>query len=123
MSWGSTDEIYPGCQCVYTSQESSLWGIILKKIDVRSIFNPVLFWDAAEIDPDEHYMYVIARVLDFGNEKDIRKLLELYSLEKIAEVVRRRRGLLPQTGKFWAVKLGIPLEEVACLRKYYPKKD
>ena len=90
--------------------------------DVRSIFPPSLFWDAEDIDVTKHSGYIIARVLDYGNEKDIKKLLDIYSNEEIARVVKTRRGLLPKTGKYWAVKLNIPLTEVACLKKYYQNK-
>ena len=65
---------------------------------------------------------LIARILDYGDIKDLRKLLELYPREEIIKVVKTRRGLLPKTGKYWAVKLDIPFEEVACLRKHYQKK-
>ena len=90
--------------------------------DVKSIFPLFLFWDAEDIDVTNHFGYIIARVLDYGNEKDIKKLLDIYSNEEIARVVKTRRGLLPKTGKYWAVKLNIPLTEVACLKKYYQNK-
>ncbi len=47
--------------------------------DAKSIFDPTLFWDAREIDIRRHAEYVIARVLDFGDEKDVKKLREMYS--------------------------------------------
>ena len=87
--------------------------------NVKSIFSRSLFSDAEEIDLSKHAGYIIARVLDYGNEKDIKKLLGIYPKEEIARVVKTRRGLLPKTGKYWAIKLNIPLTEVACLRKYY----
>ena len=92
----------------------------MRKTDIKSIFGPALFWDAGEVDAVEHSAYIIARVLDYGDMEDVRKLRELYPDGKIIEVIRTRRGLLPKTGKYWAVKLSVPLEEVACLRKYYP---
>jgi len=95
----------------------------LKKPDIKSIFNPSLFWDAVEIDAAEHAVYVIARVLDFGDIEDVHMLRKIYPDEKIIETIRTRRSLLPKTGKYWAVKLNIPLEEVPCLRKYYPPKQ
>jgi len=94
----------------------------MSKTDIKSIFSPSLFWDAGEIDSSEHAVYVIARILDYGNTEDVRALRRLYSNEKIVETVRTRRNLLPKTGKYWAVKLNIPLEEVPCLKKYYHPK-
>jgi hypothetical protein len=94
----------------------------MSKPDIKSIFGPSLFWDAGEIDADEHAVSVIARILDYGDLEDVRALRGLYSDEKIVETVRTRRDLLPKTGKYWAVKLNIPLEEVPCLKKYYHPK-
>lgn len=94
----------------------------MSKTDIKSIFSPSHFWDAGEIDTAEHAVYVIARILDYGDMEDVRKLRELYPDEKIVETVRTRRNLLPKTGKYWAVKLNIPLEEVPCLKKYYHLK-
>lgn len=94
----------------------------MSKTDIKSIFSPSHFWDAGEIDAVQHAAYVIARVLDFGNIEDVHALRKIYPDEKIVETVRTRRNLLPKTGKYWAVKLNIPLEEVPCLKKYYHLK-
>ncbi len=93
----------------------------MKKIDVASIFSPVLFWDAEKIDAEKNAGYIISRVLDFGDIKDVHALQKRYSTDEIAQVVRTRRGISPKTGKFWAIKLGIPINEVACLRKFFQK--
>jgi hypothetical protein len=90
--------------------------------NIKTIFRPSLFWDADEIDSVKHAAYIISRVLDFGNMEDIRELRKLYPDEKIGQVVRTRRGLSPRAGKYWAVKFGIPLSEVSCLKTYYPKE-
>ena len=89
--------------------------------DIKSIFNPVLFWDAEQIDLKKNAGYIISRVLDFGDIEDVHALQKLYSADEIAHVIRTRRGISPKTGKFWAIKLGIPINEVACLRKSFPK--
>ena len=94
----------------------------MNKTNIKSIFRPSLFWDASEIDVVQHAAYVTARVLDFGNIEGIHALRKIYPDEKIVETVRTRRNLLPKTGKYWAVKLNIPLEEVPCLKKYYHPK-
>lgn len=94
----------------------------MKKSKIKSLFRPSLFWDADEIDEAQHAAYVIARVLDYGDMKDVRMLRKIYPDKKIIEVIRTRRGLFPKTGKYWAIKFDIPLTEVSCLRKYYPKE-
>jgi len=92
------------------------------KANIKALFRPSFFWDADEIDADKHAAYVIGRILDYGDFDDIAVLRKLYPDEKIIEVVRTRRGLIPQTGKYWAVKFNIPFNEVSCLRKYYPRE-
>lgn len=79
--------------------------------DVKLIFDPTLFWDAEAIDAERHADYIIARVLDFGDEMDVMKLREIYSDDELINVVRTRRGLLPITKRFWSVYFNIPLRE------------
>jgi len=90
-------------------------------VDIKAIFRSSLFWDADEIDSEKHAAYVISRVLEWGDIDDIHTLRRIYDDDQITHVIRKRRGISPQTGKFWAVKLGIPFAEVSCLKKYYPK--
>ncbi len=75
--------------------------------DAKDLFNSTLFWDARDIDLDRHAAYVIARVLDFGDEKDLKKLREIYSDTQLIAVVKKSRGLLPITRRFWSVYFGI----------------
>lgn len=91
----------------------------IKKNHPKAIFNPVLFWDAEDIDIERHAGYIIARILDYGDEKDIKTLRAIYPDEKIIESIKKRRGLMPQTAKFWALHFNIPLKEIACLKMYY----
>jgi hypothetical protein len=43
--------------------------------NIKSIFNPVLFWDAEHIDSKKNAGYIISRVLDLGDIKDVHILL------------------------------------------------
>ena len=61
--------------------------LYMPKVNIKSIFRPSLFWDADEIDADKHVAYVIARVLDYGDVEDVRKIRELYPDEKIIEAI------------------------------------
>ncbi len=40
----------------------------------KKIFNSNLFWDAEDIDIEQHAAYIISRVLDYGNEKALKNL-------------------------------------------------
>jgi hypothetical protein len=89
------------------------------KNNPKEIFNPTLFWDAEDIDIGKNAGYIISRVLNLGDEKDIKTLKAIYSDEEIIEVIKRRRGLMPQTAKFWAHYFNIPFKEIICLRMCY----
>jgi hypothetical protein len=75
----------------------------LNDYDPKAVFGPGLFWDAGEIDFTGHSNYIIARILDYGDEKDLKKLRELYSDEELINVVKKRRGLHPMTRRYWSV--------------------
>jgi len=77
--------------------------------DPKLLFDPTLFWDVEIIDIDRHADYVIARVLNFGDEKDLKNLRELYSDDRLISVIKNRRALLPITRRFWSVYFNISL--------------
>jgi len=77
--------------------------------DARRLFDSTLFWDAESVDIEQHADYIIGRVLDFGDEKDLKTLREIYADEKLIGVVKERRGLLSMTRRFWSVYFNITL--------------
>ena len=80
--------------------------------DAKLIFDPTLFWDAESVDIEQHAEYIIARVLDFGDEKDLKTLRGIYADKKLIGVVRKRKGLLSMTRRFWSVYFNITLPEL-----------
>ncbi len=66
-------------------------------------FRQSLFWDVdpKTIDPKKHATYIIERILDFGNDKEVRWMWEKYPRTKIRSVVDRSRVLHPQTRALW----------------------
>lgn len=66
-------------------------------------FRPSLFWDVdpKTIDPKKHAVYIIERVLDFGNDKEMRWLWYSYPNSLIRQVVNTSRVLHPQTRALW----------------------
>jgi len=93
-------------------QGKTLTEIKIESIkDAKKIFDPTLFWDAESVNIEQHAVYIIARVLDFGDEKDVKRLREIYSDDELINVIRTRKGLLPITKRFWSVYFNIPLRE------------
>ena len=59
--------------------------------------NKNLFWDVSAVNIDKDYVYIIERVLCYGNQDDFSWLLKNYSLEKIKEVFLSSRNFDPKT--------------------------
>ena len=68
-----------------------------------------LFWDVdpATIDPEKHARYIIERVLDFGNDQEVRWMWRYYDHSLIKETLLKSRSLLPQTRTFWNLLISI----------------
>ena len=68
-------------------------------------FRPELFWDVdpKTIDPKKHARYIIERILDFGNEGELRWLARRYSRRLIKETIRKSRVLDPKSKSLWVL--------------------
>ena len=68
-------------------------------------FRQSLFWDVnpATIDPKKHAVYIIERILDFGNEKEVRWMMHYYSRRLIARVVKKSRVIDVKSRSLWSL--------------------
>lgn len=66
-------------------------------------FRQTLFWDVdpKTIDPKKHAVYIIERVLDFGNDDEVRWMWHYYSRQLIRKVAKTSRVLHPPTRSLW----------------------
>ena len=66
-------------------------------------FRQTLFWDVdpTTIDSEKNAKYIIERVLEFGNDEEVRWMWSYYSSELIYDVVENRRGLRPTVRPLW----------------------
>lgn len=89
--------------------------------NVKKLFEPALFWDARarDIDLKKHSHYVIERILNYGNSKDLKRLRDIYSDQELIEVVKTNRAIIPKTAIFWATYFNIPLEDIKCLKRRF----
>ncbi|MCK8622896.1 DUF6922 domain-containing protein [Prevotella sp. E13-27] len=62
-----------------------------------SKFSPNLFWDIDEsqLMMDDHSLYIIQRVLEYGQMDDWRLINKYYGLERITEECKKMRTLDP----------------------------
>ncbi|MBI2623907.1 hypothetical protein HYW67_00215 [Candidatus Parcubacteria bacterium] len=68
-------------------------------------FRQSLFWDVdpKTIHPKRHARYIIERILDFGNDREVRWLWQTYPRTLIAEVVQHSRVLHNQSRALWTL--------------------
>ena len=66
-------------------------------------FRPSLFWDAdpKSIDPKRHARYIIERILDFGDEKEVRWMARTYSRRLIQDTIDRSRVIHEKSRSLW----------------------
>jgi len=62
-----------------------------------------LFWDTKpeNIDKEKNKCYIIERVLEFGDDKEVRMVFQEYKKEDIFNVANNSRSLSPQTKALW----------------------
>ncbi len=68
------------------------------------IFRQTLFWDVdpKTIDPEKHAKYIIERILDFGDEKEVHWLSYQYPVSLIRDVVKYSRVLHDKSRALWS---------------------
>lgn len=70
-------------------------------------FRPQLFWDTSpdKIDTQKNAQYIIERILDFGNDEEVKWLWNFYDKPFIKKVVVKSRSLMPKTKNLWMLLL------------------
>jgi len=70
-------------------------------------FREGLFWDTnpANIDTEKNAQYIIERVLDFGNDKEVSWLYHFYGKSFIKKIVAKSRSLRLETKNLWMLLL------------------
>ncbi len=70
-------------------------------------FRQTLFWDTnpQKIDAKKNAQYIIERILDFGNDKEVKWLYNFYDKTLLKKVVMESRSLRPETKNLWTLLL------------------
>jgi len=68
-------------------------------------FRQTLFWDTNPkwIDPKKNAQYIIERVADFGNDKEVKWVLRYYSKPLLKKVIAKSRCIRPRTKALWSL--------------------
>lgn len=72
---------------------------------VKIKFRRSLFWDAdpKTINPQKHAYYIVERILDFGNDEEVRWMWRTYPVRFIRRVAATSRVLQPKSRSFWVL--------------------
>lgn len=70
-------------------------------------FRQALFWDTkpSKIDTKKNAQYIIERVLDFGNDKEVKWLYNFYERPFLRKIILKSRNLRPRTKALWTLLL------------------
>ena len=68
-----------------------------------------LFWDVdfLTLDVKKHLIFIIERVLEFGDREAVQWLFKNYTPAEISGVVLHSRRLSPKSKNFWALKFNL----------------
>lgn len=68
-------------------------------------FRQTLFWDVnpKKIDTKKNAQYIIERVADFGNDKEVKWVFSFYSKPFLRKVITKSRCLRPETKELWTL--------------------
>jgi len=84
-----------------------------------------LFWD---LDPqnlilNQHYIYIVERILNFGDLRALRWLFKVFQEETIREAVTISRGLTLKTALCWQNYFGLKEEEMRCTGTFWMRNE
>lgn len=66
-------------------------------------FRESLFWDVnpEDIDEEKHAIYIIERIMDFGNDAEVRWMWGRYPRELMHRISEKSRVLRGETRSLW----------------------
>lgn len=82
------------------------------------------FWDIDfdKLDIEKHRIYVLSRILDYGDEKTTIWMWNNFKKSEIKNILSNFRGLSQKSANFWALILNLPKEKVICLKRRSSKE-
>lgn len=83
------------------------------------------FWDVnfGKIDLDNRRIYVLKRILEYGDEKAVRWMWKNFTKAEIKDILYHYRGLSFKSANFWAFIVNVKKEDVKCLQRRLSKEQ
>ena len=75
------------------------------------------FWeyDKKSIDPEEHWFFILERLMEYGGLEAMKWAIGYYQQEQFIQVLKKSRKLSRKSATMWQNYFHIPKEEVKCL--------
>ncbi|WP_102409546.1 DUF6922 domain-containing protein [Parabacteroides bouchesdurhonensis] len=88
----------------------------LSKTNIINLFSPYLFWDVDRnnLDWEKHSVFIIERVLEYGQYSDWQLLRSRFSISEIAEQAKQIRQLDPKALSFIVLMSNTSKEDYKC---------
>ncbi|MBU1148380.1 MAG: hypothetical protein KKD11_08535 [Candidatus Omnitrophica bacterium] len=82
------------------------------------------FWDVRfeNLDLKRHRIYILKRLLEYGDEKAIDWMRSHFKESEIRGVLCKSRGFSQKTANFWSIVLDIPKKDILCLKRRSSKE-
>ncbi len=82
------------------------------------------FWDVdfSSLDKKKYPDFIIARILEQGDQKAINWLENNFNCPKIRRVLTSARGLSSKSVNYWSLILNVPKNKILCLQKQSQNK-
>ncbi|MBU4298826.1 hypothetical protein KJ636_02190 [Patescibacteria group bacterium] len=82
------------------------------------------FWDInfKKLDAEKYPYYVIERILEYGDEKAVKWMMDNFRKSQIKHTLMKRRGISKKSAVYWALILNIQKEKILCLNKRYQSR-
>ena len=79
------------------------------------------FWDIDfdKFDYKKHPIYVIERILEYGDVVAIRWMFKTFPRKQIIGALKETRKLTHKSANFWALIMGLKKENLKCLNKSF----
>ncbi|MGD0977051.1 MAG: hypothetical protein ABR875_02045 [Minisyncoccia bacterium] len=79
------------------------------------------FWDVDfnGLDANTHSLFIVERILEYGDETATSWMLDNFSKEQIKQTLLERKGFSKKSANYWSLILNIPKDKISCLNRSY----
>jgi len=82
-----------------------------------------IFWDVElkNNDIQKNSSFIIGRILEYGDENDIRWMLKNFKIFQIKKILSTKKNISIKSARYWASIFGMPQNKILCLKTSYRK--